>query len=235
MKHITKMAPPRRLHRWFDSQPLEEGRRINCGYVHMPGDVKQIVKHQLISEQGGLCCYTGIRINNQKSHIEHFMPQSLCQNHEDVAYDNLLAAYPGDNAQRCPYGAHEKANWYDGDLLVNPLRPDSESRFRFNLDGQIIPAQESDQAATETIKKLCLYHGSLTEMRKQAIEAALFHKNQHLREAQLRRIITNYCQRDSNQLFRPFCFVIMQAAQELLHKVEDKRQDKRFSRQQRRK
>lgn len=235
MKHIIKRSTPHELRRWFDGQPLEDGRRINCGYGDMPGDIKHAVKQQLILEQGGLCCYTGIRINNQKSHIEHFKPQNLCQNYEDVKYNNLLAAYPGGNAQRCPYGAREKNNWYDVELLVNPLRADCENRFRFDSLGQITSAQEDDQAAKETIKNLRLYHGSLTETRKKVIETALFHKHQPLREAQLLRITESYCQRNSKQLFNPFCFVIIQAARELLRRAERRRKRKQFSHQRRQK
>ena len=120
-------------------------------------------------------------------------------------------------------------------LLVGINGAGCESCFRFDLLGQIMPTQKDAQAAQETIKNLSLHHGSLTEMRKQAIETALFRRNEPLSEAQLRRITESYCQRNSNQLFKPFCFVIIQAVRELLHKAERKRKSKQFSRQRGRK
>ncbi|HRV96158.1 MAG TPA: TIGR02646 family protein [Anaerolineae bacterium] len=232
MKHIIKRGQPHDLQLWFNEQPIEDGRRINCDYRSMPNDVKHIVKQQLILEQGGLCCYTGLRITAQKSHIEHFKPQSRCQNYEDVDYNNLLAAYPGNDIQNCPYGAHPKAG---DELPISPLNEDSERRFHFDLDGQIAPLQETDQGAKETIRILNLCHNSLTEMRQQAIESALLQGNRKPSDAQLRRIIEGYCQRDAKQLFKPFCFVIVQAAQELLELVARERKKKQYSRSQERK
>ena len=93
MKYIRKGPSPRELREWF--KPAEDGRRINRGYDDMPTNVKNAVKERLLDEQGGLCCYTGMRVSLQNSHIEHFKPQKLCTDHEDVDYMNLLAAYPG--------------------------------------------------------------------------------------------------------------------------------------------
>jgi uncharacterized protein (TIGR02646 family) len=195
----------------------------------LPSDVKNIIKQQLLVEQGGLCCYTGIRINDQKCHIEHFKPQCLCQNHEDVDYDNLLAAYPDDNTP-CSFGAKAKGDWYHTQLLINPLRGDCETHFRFNQYGGIKPGNGQDEPAKETIRRLRLDDDSLTDLRKQAIVTALFHKGKLLSVAKLQNITQHYCERNSKQLFRPFCFVIIQAAQELLRKAERKRKSKQFNR-----
>jgi len=232
MKHIVKGNTPQELRHWFDHQLIEDGRRINCGYSHMPGDVKRAIKQRLLAEQGGLCCYTGLKVDEDGSHIEHFKPQSLCENHEDVDYVNLLAAYPGDNTLKCPYGAHAKADWYSAELLVSPLRRDCERRFRFDLLGQITPEDENDQAAVETIKRLCLDHDSLTEMRKQAIDGTLFRRDHPLSVAHLQRLANSYCERNHRQQFPEFCFVIVQAAQVLILKAERERRRKQAIRQQ---
>lgn len=91
MKHIIKGNSPSELDSWFRNQPIEDGCRINCGYTDMPSEVKQVVKQRLLEEQGGLCCYTGLRVKETTSHIEHFKPQSQCESHEDIEYHNLLA------------------------------------------------------------------------------------------------------------------------------------------------
>lgn len=222
MKYISKGSPPAELRHWFDQQPVEEGRRINCSYRVMPSEVKVVVKQRLLDEQGRLCCYTGRRIDEQSSHIEHFKPQSLCANHEDVDYNNLLAAYPGDNEKRkCSYGAHARDNC-DESLLVSPLHPSCEHSFRFNEYGAIQAADSNDQRAQETINRLRLHDQSLTELRKQAIVSALYRKNQPHSPAQLQTIVERYCLRDGNNHFFPFCYVIVQAAQELIRKAKSK-------------
>ena len=223
MKHISKGPTPAVLRHWFQKQPIENGKRLNCSYADMPGDVKQTVTQHLLDEQGGLCCYTGQRIADQSSHIEHFKPQSLCANHEDVDYANLLAAYPPGDARRCPYGAHAKGDWYDAELLVNPIRGNCESRFQFNQFGHIRPSDITDNAAIETIQHLRLDHSLLTDRRRQAIKTALYRKNEPVSNAKLRKIIRDDSVRDAKQQFQPFCFVVQQVAAALLRKRERER------------
>jgi len=147
----------------------------------------------------------------------------------------LLAAYPAPNSKRCPFGAHAKDNWYDAELLVNPIRRDCETRFLFDQFGKISLARQNDLAARETIKRLGLDHGSLTEMRLQAITAVLFRKQQPLSVSQLQKISEGYCVRRANNWFPAFCFVISQVAGILLLKAERKRKQKQAIRKQVRK
>lgn len=240
MKHIQKRNLPAELRRWIEGQPIENGQHLNCRYEDMPSEVKRIVKQRLLEEQGSLCCYTGIYIGENDSHIEHFKPQTHCVSHEDVDYNNLLAAYPNEHREqqygRCKYGAHAKADWYDENLLISPLHGNCESRFKYNVSGKIAPANEGDLAAVETIERLGLANESLAELRKQAIERALFRTgHQSLSTQQLRNIAQSYCTRDHQQNFRAFCFVIAQAAQQLLRQAERERKRKQFTRQQNRK
>jgi uncharacterized protein (TIGR02646 family) len=207
MKHIVKGSEPAQLRQWINGQPLQNGHRINCAYADMPGTVKLVVKQRLLVDQGGLCCYTGISITETSSHIEHFKPQSRCENNEDVAYANLLAAYPGDNQRRCQFGAHAKADWYDHEKLINPMQGSCERRFRFRLDGSIHPADPIDDAAKETIKRLCLGHDLLVEYRRQAIDAILSPRKREPSAKQLKQMAKTYCEKDKEQRYRPFCSV----------------------------
>ncbi len=201
MKYIQKRNAPAELRRWLESQPVKDGKPINSGYGDMPGEVKQVVKQRLLQEQGCLCCYTGLRIDENKSHIEHFKPQTLCVEHEDVDYRNLMAAYPNEQHERqygpCKFGAHRKDNWYDQALLISPLHGDCESHFKFDVFGKISPTRGEDSAAVETIHRLGLADSSLTELRRQAIETALFRSaHQPLSAQQLEKIARSYCTRD---------------------------------------
>lgn len=233
MKHIRKQATPRELINWVNGQPVDDNRqRMNCRYADMPADVKQAVKSSLLIEQGFLCCYTGISISDDKSHIEHFKPQTLCVDGEDIAYDNLLAAYPGANfGTQCSFGAHAKAgHFHDG--LINPLNERCEHHFRFSLRGEI---RGSSEAAQQTIEALHLDDSRLIELRRDAIKSTLYRKRgrKPLSNHQLETIAANYCALSGNR-FRSFCFVIAQTAQELLEKRQRERARQEHARRGRR-
>ena len=82
---------------------------INFNYSSLPGEIKKILKQSLLEEQHYLCAYTMLRINGEKSHIEHIEPQSI-SNHKDLEYTNLLACYPGVDMGMIEYGAKLKDN-----------------------------------------------------------------------------------------------------------------------------
>ncbi len=231
MKHINKQAAPRELRDWFKTQP-----ETNRTYEHdITTEVKNIIKQHLLIEQGYLCCYTGIRVTEDNSHIEHLIPQTLCGQRDgnlDVDYNNLLAAYPKDDFanKKFAFGAKFRGDWYHEDKFITPLDRNCENRFRYNLSGKIAPADNNDGAAEKTIKKLGLSNEMLIEYRKAAVHRILYRKKRPISAAALRRIISSYCERDGRDRFRPFCFVIIQAAQELLIKVERKRKQKQYGR-----
>ena len=212
MKYIQKDSTPQALRDWFEGQLLPDGQRINCGYGDMPSDVRAVVKQRLLEEQGGLCCYTGMRVNSENSHIEHFKPQSARIEYEDVNYRNLLAAYSG-ISKRCQFGAHAKDDWYDENLLVSPLHQSCETKFRFKQSGKIAPSDNEDAAAVETIRRLRLDDQSLEENRQSAIDEALFRPEQG--DAQLQMLIQRLYDRDKSGQFSIFCFVIKSVAQDL--------------------
>jgi uncharacterized protein (TIGR02646 family) len=221
MRRITKGNTPAALNRWVRRQ---EG--VNCSYREMPADVKGEVKRRLMREQGNLCCYTGIRIAPGKCHIEHLMPQRMCTaGREDVDYNNLLAAYPGESTRRreprCPFGAHEKGDWYDERMFVHPLLPDCEHRFVFDLNGDIKPRRADDEAAVETIRRLKLDHGRLVDLRRERIEETFF--TTRMSEAQVRQLRDSVYQKDREGRYREFCFMIFQACELYLRKLERSR------------
>jgi uncharacterized protein (TIGR02646 family) len=185
----------------------------------------------LLKEQGFLCCYIGILIDADNSHVEHLKPYSLCKQqgqYEDVSYLNLLAAYPGRDYQdedtnrqnkKCPFGAHAKDDWYDLLNFVSPLNNDCEQRFKFYQSGKVEATNNQDIAAQTTIEKLVLNHEQLKDLRKAAIDEVLF-PDIELDELELRRIADGaYSVRDEDGKFPNFCFVIEQIAKELIGTV----------------
>jgi len=243
MKYIKKEQEPESLRGWFDKQFDEEGNRLGCDYSDdLPGDVKRDLKEHLLREQGFICCYTGILIEATTSHIEHLKPYSICRdekNYEDVNYWNLVTAYPGSNydppdnevnrprkknnknSNKCPFGAHAKEDWYEADKFVTPLDQDCEDRFKFYDDGKVEAQDEQDTAAKETIKKLVLDHERLIDLRKAAIEEALFPKDIELDESDIKAIANGlYSQRNQEGKFSAFCFVIEQVARQLIELID---------------
>jgi uncharacterized protein (TIGR02646 family) len=228
MKFIEKGSGPRELPEWFNAAPLDEkGNKINCRYKQIPSDVRAKVIEALLKEQGYICCYTGIRISEVNVHVEHLKPQSVSKengDHDDIAYSNMLAAYPRGG---CQFGARARGNWYDLDNFIHPLNRLCEAEFKFDLEGHIQPATdiEDGSPAKKTIAKLKLNHESLEEMRKQAIDEVFFSEDSMLSEAKLRRIIENgYSVRDSKGRYPHFCFIIEQVAKQVLRRVERDRQ-----------
>lgn len=219
MKHISKQQQPRELIAWVRTKAHgEKAKYIHWTYDDMPSDVRRAVKARLVQEQGGLCCYTGRSIKPETSHIEHMKPQARCVNHEDTDYNNLLAAHPASDAQRrCPYGAHEKADWYDQHQFVHPLRQDCEQRFRYRDSGRVVAMSEADLGAVETIQRLQLDHVELQRMRKSAIDELEIEK---LGKEQARRLMDAMDERDAEGNYRPFCFVIKQACERYLKRFE---------------
>lgn len=168
MRQIRKQAPPAELTQWIAAN---QGG-LNCNYSAVDGELRRVIREKLVSEQGGLCAYTGRKIDAEACHIEHLKPQAYCQNLEDVTYRNLVAAVPQPNTPRLPYGAHLKDNWpsdAEVDQFVSPLRDGCSARFSFNFKGEIEPKNPNDDAAAVTIKRLGLNHSILVGFRREAI------------------------------------------------------------------
>jgi len=220
MKYIKKQRPPHELIAWTRARSGNEGsQQLGWNYGDMPSGVRQAVKTSLLQEQGGLDCYTGRRITSQSSHIEHLKPQRLCVDHEDTRYSNLLAAFPAPNAPKeCEYGARARKSWFDERLFVHPLRSNCELRFRYKMNGNITPVNLADDGAKETIYRLCLDHKELKTMREQAIYVLLFEEK--LSRSNVQRLVANIDKRDSDGLFRPFCFALKQACKKYLKRFE---------------
>lgn len=214
MKRIIKRQPPQELIAWTHGKKTnEDGSAASWNYDSMEAPLKDIVRKNLVDEQGGLCCYTGVRITKDTSHIEHLKPQEKCENHEDTEYFNLLAAHPGPNQEKaCRFGAVYKDNWYIPELFVDPFRPDCELRFRYKDKGDVVPVRADDGAAEETIKRLNLNDKDLVLRRKQAITGWL---DDDLTKGEVARILARMDSKIDG-MYHEFCFVIKQAGERYL-------------------
>lgn len=223
MRQIRKQAPPAALTEWIAANR----NGLNCSYGAVDGDLRRMVREALVSEQGGLCAYTGRKIDAETCHIEHLKPQAYCQNLEDVTYRNLVAAVPQPNTPKLPYGAHLKDNWpsnEEADLFVSPLSDGCSSRFSFNFKGEIEPKIPKDDAAAVTIERLGLNHSILVSFRREAIRRTVQApgRNNGMLDAKLaRRRLHGLQQNELGTLnLEQFSFALISALEKHIERIE---------------
>ncbi len=225
MRWIRKQNEPRQLTEWRSRC----GNDINFSYALLRQDHAAIaaIHTALLAEQGWLCAYTGMRIEANSSHIEHVKPQQHCQAIETVTYTNLVACYPAPNpSQPTPYGAEQKSNWpppAEAHLFVSPLDGACETRFIYTLKGKIT-ANNEDLAAKTTIAKLGLDHGELEAYRQAAIQGTLGKENSLPLKAAKQRL--KQVKAPTSGKLDPFCFVLVQALEKHIRRIEGIRTQK---------
>jgi uncharacterized protein (TIGR02646 family) len=230
MRHIQKKNEPQSLTEWRAAHRNDP----NFGYLLIEASLRREIRQALVDEQGGLCAYTGRRIDEASCHIEHPKPQAHCTNGEDVSFANMLACVPAPNVPSLPYGAHKKGSWPDATEeapFVSPLRPGCEERFSFTLNGEIRASNPTDAAAKKTIDQLGLNHALMKQLRKAAIDATLGiqgrgHASLDLHRARARLHGLRTAEQNHSPL-EPFCFVLKQALQRHITRVEAIRKSKR--------
>ncbi len=238
MRTIKKRRAPNALLRWRDprlAQSRSEG--MECTYEEMRKEpaVLKAVEEGLFQEQGGLCAYTGTklemeaRVGGVDFHLEHLIPQTHCGYGQDAAYDNLVACWPRPNCEFEPmYGARKKGDWpspAERHLFISPLDLSCSARFSFNRRGEI-SAATGDKAAETTIEKLGLQDPTLTALRANAIRGVLAPSTRQIKLNQARKLLS-VMEADAAKLDRgesvrlqPYCFAIQQALVREIRKLE---------------
>ena len=102
-------------------------------------DAKDDLRHSLVTEQRGLCCYcmSRIRPDSASMKIEHWRCQRYHRG-EELKYRNLLGACLGGHGQPARL-QHCDTRKRDRDLKWNPAEPAHhiETSIRYELDGSI--------------------------------------------------------------------------------------------------
>jgi uncharacterized protein (TIGR02646 family) len=227
MRQIQKRNEPRLLTEWRAAHQNDP----NFGYGLIGADLGLKIRRALVVEQGALCAYTGRRISEHTSHIEHLKPQARCQDGEDVSYANMVACVPKpNNEEQLPYGAHKKGAWpnaTEAHLFVSPLGPGCGARFSFTFRGDVKPTSATDVAAAETIKRLGLDHEILVKFRQAAIDATLRARgggpaSLNIKSAR-KRIETLERAERNNAMLEEFCFVLQHALRKHIQRLEEMR------------
>ncbi|MEA5580340.1 retron system putative HNH endonuclease [Nodularia harveyana UHCC-0300] len=209
MKYIKKYQEPEQFSSW---KALENDDWKPRWDDNFQAPEKPIVHDALLEEQGYICCYCGMGITRKNSHIEHLQPRS---NYPDLAleYTNLIASCQGELKEqpRVPvHCGHKKKYWYDEHLMVSPLEINCADFFKYPASGEILPTDDLGKkaAAETTIEKLALNIRKLQNMRKEAIDAALF-GIEDLTDEEIQQLAQGYEQMDSNGQYTPFCAAII--------------------------
>lgn len=235
MRTIKKRPAPSALTEWRNprlAQNRTEG--MECTYEELRKDphARRAVEEGLFDEQGGLCAYTGMKLQPSTGprpegfHLEHLIPQMYCEYGQDADYGNLVGCWPPPNCGFEPsYGARKKGSWpspAERHLFVSPLDSSCSRRFRFDHRGAISAAMPGDQAAATTIEKLGLDDPSLTDLRAHAIRGAL----SQIKLKDARRLLreieadTEKLDRGESVRLRRFSFAIQQALAREIRKLE---------------
>jgi uncharacterized protein (TIGR02646 family) len=218
MRWIRKNNEPRQLTEWRSKYSND----INFGYdlLRKDKEVTTAVHMALLAEQGWICAYTGLRIEQDSSHMEHVKPQTHCEAIETVTYTNIVACFPAPNTPDPPYGAKKKDYWpapSEKHLFVSPLNQTCNHRFTYTLKGKI-KAEDTDLAANTTIKKLGLNHKLLDDYRRATIQGVIGKDNNlPLKEAKQR--LKQLQSQDSGRL-EPFYFVLIQVLEKHIKRIE---------------
>lgn len=223
MRQINKGAEPGELTAW-----KAQNRALpNYCYASLTSAHRTTIRTALVTEQRGLCAYTGQRIDVDSCHIEHLRPQAHCGIGEDIDYRNLVAGVPAPNKAQLPYGAHRKADWptiADEHLFVSPLSNGCAGRFSFRLNGEIEARNAADNAAAQTIDRLGLNNQALVQLRKAAIEATLQIWGRgpaSIGIADARRRLRDLEQAEQQaKTLEPYSFVLVQALERQIRRIE---------------
>ncbi|MDO4574081.1 MAG: retron system putative HNH endonuclease [Planctomycetia bacterium] len=161
MKCIIKNGPPEKFVQCVQSNPKMDWN-LFCRTEYAP--IKMLLANHLRAEQGYLCCYCEEEIVKGISHIEHFRPKSLYPR-DSLNYYNLFASCNGCGKKDDVSCGVKKRDLYFREL-IKPTDSNCEARFIYTADGQILPTDETDDAAWQTIAVLGLNGPKLRRRRE---------------------------------------------------------------------
>lgn len=204
MKYIKKGEEPESFKAWKALAKTTP----NWGYSYLQNPEKRELHDALLREQGYICCYCGMRITRESSHIEHLIPQSTPDPDLSVEYTNLLASCQREREPRKPiHCGVAKEDWYDENLMVSPLKQNCSDFFIYTDDGQILDTDipEKKAAATATIDRLCINIPKLTAMREEVIKNLLADIDiDELTDEERQKLVQGFEQPDANGQYEEF-------------------------------
>lgn len=189
------------------------------------------LKKQMYFEQGGVCCYCGMKLEypfDPQYRVEHVKPK---ESHRELVgeYQNLLLSCKPTNeekkirkdskskAERKKYMHCDEAKG-SKEITYSPLDHDCEKVFRYDISGKI-HYNESYPDAKNDIEVLRLSGDYLTNRRKAAIDSLYDDDGGLLSIEELIDFRNSLQERKSDGKYAEFYFVIIDAIDQLLPTV----------------
>lgn len=181
------------------------------------------MKKQLMTEQGGICCYCGLKIsfdNDRKATVEHLSPK--CNRVLVGEYRNLLlcCSLTQDEENDIKTGVaidtdvmHCDDTKKNSTLHYTPLQSNCDTRFSYDLVGHV---HETDTNSKDDIEVLNLDCQALVDRRKNAMNILYDEQGNILPDADLRRISASILNPQIDGSLREFCFVIKNVIDHIL-------------------
>ena len=179
------------------------------------------LKHQMYEEQGGICCYCGLKIfkdsNGRKMSVEHLVPKGI-QRELVGEYKNLLLSCTIINDDTLLLGVNsindsslQHCDDSKGNAILNhtPLDINCERLFVYDSVGKVRGIDENVKADIVTLGLNCQL---LIERRKAALSIFFDDDGNMVSENELEIISNTIMLPDANNNLREFCFVIKQVA-----------------------
>ena len=223
MRHIRDNNPPEALIRCLAGR-RQSGQSLDydeVGQVEVNGEMVSVtheIRKARIKDQGGICAYTMMRIDEDSCHNEHIIPSSVSRDNsrleETLEYTNIVACFPKrEETGGCEFGAAARGN---KELAVTPMDAACEQRIRFDrASGRVESASLGDTAITELLDVvLVLNCDTLIARRLAAFRNAGVGLNspKPLTESQARRLAADILQHRRGRNLAPFCIAIAHAA-----------------------
>jgi len=179
MKHVAPNEPPIELIRWI-AQCRKASTEIDydtVGQVEINGeklDVKAAIKRQRLIDQGYICPYTLVRIDEASCHIEHIKPRAVSKRdgrrEETLDYGNLIACFPPDGGDKS-YGCGAPLRGQKP-LAVSPRDSRCQMVVCYRSTGRVEAADGGELVAQTLDTWLGLNCTWLLEKRKAALAGA---------------------------------------------------------------
>jgi uncharacterized protein (TIGR02646 family) len=238
MRFIRGNNPPEALIRCLalrreSGQALDYEEVSNIEVDGAMVSVKAEIRKARIADQGGICAYTMMRINEDTCHNEHLIPQVVSRENEKIEqtldYRNIVACYPKREGRGgCGFGAAARGKKL---LAITPLDPSCEQRIRFDRGtGRAVATNLDDTAISEVLDDvLVLNHDTLVARRLEALEMAgvSVKCRNPISESQARSLAHAILEHRRGKLLAPFCVAVAQAAIRHADLIEKRRRQKR--------
>lgn len=176
------------------------------------------LKHQMYLEQGGICCYCGLKIfendEGRGMSVEHVFPK---ESYRELVgeYKNLLLSCKKVDSDAIFMGVtlndsslcHCDASKSNKILNNTPLNTNCDTLYLYNSIGEVSGINDD---VAEDIKTLGLNCDFLIRRRKEALSILFDDDGNMLSELELKEISSRIMQPSDDGMLYEFCFVIKQ-------------------------